>query len=72
MDICGKGATFLGMMMVSIISQLTAGRTYQIFGMELQNENVAVGSLLLNFLLGYILFTKADKLNHKRIQESFQ
>ena len=66
MDICGKGASFLGLMMVSVISQMTAGMTFNVFGITLQNENVAVASLLLNFILGYILFHKADKLNHQR------
>ena len=67
MDICGKGASFLGMMMVSIVSQLTSGITFHIFGVELQNENIAVGTLLLNFILGYVIFHKADKLNHQRV-----
>ena len=70
MDICGKGAAFLGMMMISIISQLTSGMTFTIFGITLQNENISVGTLLINFLLGYLIFTKADRLNHARIQES--
>ena len=70
MDICGKGATFLGMMMVAVISQLTAGMSFRIFGIQLQNENLAVGALLVNFLVGYVLFSKADRLNHEKIQES--
>ena len=72
MDICGKGASFIGMMMVSIVSQMTAGMTFRIFGVTLQNENISVGTLLLNFVLGYILFTKADQLNHDRIRESLK
>ena len=72
MDICGKSATFIGMMMVSIVSQLTSGMTFNLFGITLQNENLAVGTLLLNFILGYALFSKADKLNHQRIQESLK
>ena len=70
MDICGKGASFLGMMMVAVVSQMTAGMTFHVFGIQLQNENIAVGSLLVNFLLGYIFFCKADKLNHRRIVNS--
>ena len=66
MDICGKGATFLGMMMVSLVSQFTAGMSFRLFGIQLQNTNIAVGSLLLNFLLGYLLFCKADQLNRQR------
>ena len=63
MDICGKGASFLGMMMVSIVSQMTSGMTFHVFGLELQNENIAVGTLVLNFILGYFFFQKADRLN---------
>ena len=70
MDICGKGASFLGLMMVSVISQMTSGMTFSIFGIQLQNENISVGSLLINFLLGYILFSRADKLNRSRITQS--
>ena len=72
MDICGKGASFIGMMMVSVVSQMTSGMTFRIFGIQLQNENISVGTLLINFILGYLLFTQADKLNHQRIQESLK
>ena len=67
MDIFGKGASFVGMTMVSLVSQLTAGMTVHVFGLELQNENIAVGSLILMFVAGYVLFCKADKLNKARI-----
>ena len=67
MDIFGKGASFVGMTMVSLVSQLTAGMTVQVFGLELQNENIAVASLILMFVAGYVLFCKADKLNKERI-----
>ena len=63
MDICGKGASFIGMLLVSIVSQLTAGVTVNVFGLTLQNENIAVSALLIMFAAGYILFSKADKLN---------
>ena len=66
MDIFGKGASFVGMTMVSLVSQLTAGMTVQVFGLELQNENIAVGSLILMFVAGYVLFCKADNLNKAR------
>ena len=66
MDICGKGASFLGMTVVSVISQLTIGFTLDIFGITLQNENLAVGTLVILFVIGYILFCKADKLNKAR------
>ena len=66
MDICGKGASFIGMLLVSVVSQLTAGVTVNVFGLTLQNENIAVSALLIMFAAGYILFSKADKLNKQR------
>ena len=66
MDICGKGAAFLGTTMIAVISQLTAGATVHIFGQELQNESIAVGTLVILFAIGYVLFCKADKLNKAR------
>ena len=66
MDIFGKGASFVGMTLVSIISQLTAGIHLNIFGLTLQNENIAVSSLIVLFAIGYVLFCKADKLNKQR------
>ena len=66
MDICGKGASFVGMTLVSFISQQTAGVELRIFGLTLQNENLAVGSLVVLFAIGYVLFCKADRLNKAR------
>jgi hypothetical protein len=37
-----------------------------VLGMTLQNENIAVASLLILFATGFILFCKADKLNKTR------
>ncbi len=50
-DICGKGASFLGTMLVSITSQLT------------NNINYGVGSLVLLFILGFFLFQKSCREN---------
>ncbi len=69
MDICGKGASFVGMMLVSFINQITAGMTVNIFGLQLQNENLAVGALIILFAIGYVLFCKADKLNKERMAQ---
>ena len=66
MDIFGKGASFVGLALVSVVSQLTAGITVDVFGITLQNENLAVGSLIILFIVGYILFCKADRLNRAR------
>ncbi len=68
MDICGKGASFLGLSLVAIVSQVTAGITVNIFGLELQNENIAVGILLVLFAIGFVLFNKADQLNKARMK----
>ena len=66
MDIFGKGASFVGMTLISVVSQLTAGTTVQIFGITLQNENIAISTLIVMFAAGYVLFDKADKLNKQR------
>jgi UMF1 family MFS transporter len=66
MDICGKGASFFGMALVGFINQITAGMTFKVFGLELQNSNIAVGALVILFAIGYALFCKADKLNKAR------
>ncbi len=66
MDICGKGAAFVGTLLVSVVSQMTAGIRVNIFGLELQNENLAVGTLIILFLVGFVLFCKADALNKQR------
>ena len=66
MDIFGKGASFMGLLMASLVSQFTAGITVDVFGVTLQNENLAVGSLIILFIIGYVLFCKADQLNLQR------
>ena len=66
MDICGKGASFVGLSLVSVVSQMTAGMTVEVFGLTLQNENIAVASLIVLFAIGFVLFCKADKLNKER------
>lgn len=67
MDICGKGASFLGTTIIAVISQLTAGTTYHLLGQELQSQSIAVGALVILFAIGYILFRQADKLNKSRV-----
>jgi UMF1 family MFS transporter len=66
MDICGKGASFVGTTMVAVVSQLTDGIEMNVFGLTLQNESIAVGTLVILFVIGYILFCKADALNKAR------
>jgi len=67
MDICGKGASFFGMLLVGFINQLTAGMEVNVLGLRLQNSNMAVSVLVLLFIVGYGLFCKADKMNKNRI-----
>ena len=47
MDICGKGASFLGTTVISLISQFTG------------NVNVGVGAISLFFVLGMLVFRMA-------------
>ena len=68
MDICGKGASFLGTTLVAFVSQVTAGVQLNIFGITLQNENLAVGALIILFIIGYLVFCKADTLNKERVK----
>ena len=67
MDICGKGASFFGMALVGFINQITADVEVTVFGLRLQNANLAVSVLVVLFIVGYILFCKADKLNKARM-----
>ena len=66
MDICGKGASFVGTTLVAVVNQATAGVQIPVFGITLVNANISVGSLIFLFIIGYILFCKADKLNKAR------
>ena len=69
MDICGKGASFVGTTLVAVVSQATAGITVDVFGITLQNENLAVGSLIVLFIIGFVVFCKADRLNKERVRK---
>ena len=66
MDICGKGASFVGTTVVAVVSQATAGMTFRLFGLPIENEGIAVGTLVILFAIGFVLFCKADKLNKAR------
>lgn len=66
MDICGKGASFVGTTVVAVVSQATAGMTFRLFGLPIENEGIAVGTLVVLFAIGFVLFCKADKLNKAR------
>lgn len=53
-DICGKGASFVGTTLVGVVAQIT-GRA-----------NAGVSMLTVMFVLGFLLFGKAAKLNRGR------
>lgn len=51
LDICGKGAAFMGTAIVSIVSQITG------------DINKGVGMIAILFIIGFILFRYSVKLN---------
>ena len=53
-DICGKGASFLGTMIVSVGSQLTG------------SANVGVGSIAILFVIGFVLFRVSCRTEHAK------
>ncbi len=64
MDVCGKGASFLGTTMVGVVSQgLGENFRLNLGFVTIGGSNVAVGTLVILFAIGYVLFCKADKLN---------
>ena len=66
MDIFGKGASFVGTTLVAAVSQLTDGLELNFFGLPIVNTGIAVGSLAVLFIVGFVLFCVADKLCHKK------
>lgn len=52
-DICGKGASFLGTTLVGLTAQLTG------------NASAGVSILFVLFVIGFVLFWKAAKLNRR-------
>ncbi len=66
MDICGKGASFVGTTLVAVVSQLTEGMSFSLFGLPIANTGVAVGSIAVLFVIGFVLFCVADKINKAR------
>lgn len=47
MDICGKGASFMGTTIVSVVSQITG------------SVNIGVGMIAILFIIGWLIFRKA-------------
>lgn len=54
LDICGKGASFIGTTLVSVVSQITG------------KVNFGVGAIAIIFIIGLILFRKAAALNSEK------
>ena len=48
-DICGKGASFMGTTLIAVVTQVS------------NNESIGVGALVVVFIVGIVVFTKADK-----------
>ncbi|MBQ9915486.1 MAG: MFS transporter [Clostridia bacterium] len=67
MDICGKGASFVGTTLVAVVSQVTEGMRFSLFGLPIANTGVAVGSIAVLFVIGFVIFCYADKLNKDRV-----
>ena len=70
MDICGRGAAFMGTTIIATFTKLTDGMEVTVLGTTLYNENLAVGTLVVVFAVGFILFCKADRLNRQRLKNS--
>lgn len=54
MDICGKGASFLGTTLVSVVSQISG------------SINIGVGSIAVIFIIGLVLFIKASSMKKEK------
>ncbi|WP_288028441.1 MFS transporter [Holdemanella sp.] len=50
-DICGKGASFLGTMLIGVVTQITG------------KQNIGVAALSIMFVIGYLIFNKVSKMN---------
>ena len=50
-DICGKGASFLGTMLIGVVTQITG------------KQNIGVAALSIMFVIGYLVFNKVSKMD---------
>lgn len=66
MDIFGKGADAMGPALVSLMTTLMGEHSVRFLGAELKGQNIGVGCLVVLFIIGFVLFTKADRLNKAR------
>ena len=64
MDIFGKGADAVGPALIGFITGLLGDSfSVTVLGVEMKGQNVGVGFLVVLFIVGFICFCKADKLN---------
>ena len=70
MDIFGKGASFVGTTLIALVSQLTDGMKFRLFGLPIANTGLAVGTLVVLFAIGFVVFCKADKLSKAQTQSA--
>lgn len=52
-DICGKGASFLGTMLIGVVTQITG------------KQNLGVAALSIMFVIGYLIFNKVSKMDDR-------
>lgn len=50
-DICGKGASFLGTMLIGVVTQITG------------KQNIGVAAISIMFVIGYLIFNKVSKMD---------
>lgn len=50
-DICGKGASFLGTMLIGVVTQIMG------------KQNIGVAALSIMFVIGYLIFNKVSKMD---------
>lgn len=50
-DICGKGASFLGTMLIGVVTQITG------------KQNLGVAAISIMFVIGYLIFNKVSKMD---------
>ena len=50
-DICGKGASFLGTMLIGVVTQITG------------KQKLGVAALSIMFVIGYLIFNKVSKMD---------
>ena len=55
--------------MIAVVSQLTEGLQVNLFGIPIANTGLAVGSIVILFIIGFILFCKADRLNKAQVAQ---